>query len=107
MFFQSVRTITRSSISLVLMATSILGVAVGQNVSVNKGIAPREPAPNPIDSGETIFTPKATPKEASAIAQYFDPQGASSSDLVRRGRRKVTGLIFLLYGITMECRPSG
>lgn len=86
MFLQCVRAVARSLISLVLIVAAVFGVALGQNASPQMGIVPRETAPKPVASGEprTVLTPEPLPKEGSAAAQYFDPQGASSSDLVRR-----------------------
>src|SRR5437016_4379587 len=86
MFLQCVRPITRSLISLFLTVAAILGVAVAQSTSPERGIVPREAAPKPIAFAEpsTVLTPGSMTKDSGVITQYFDPQGASSSDLVRR-----------------------
>jgi len=86
MFLHCIRAVARSLISLVLMVSTILAVPIGQKGSDPTGTVPRDAAPKSIASAEPtmLLTPGSTPQEIAAITQYFDPQGASSTDLVRR-----------------------
>ena len=71
MFLRSVRSIARALMCLFLMIATMVGVAAGQRPSSNSAITP-------------VVTSESTPRETGAITQYFDPQGASSSDLVQQ-----------------------
>lgn len=86
MFVQSMRFTARLLTLSILTVAVLSSIAVGQNPSLERGSVRREDTTNSIMHGESrvVLTAEPVTKETAVITQYFDPQGAAASDLVRR-----------------------
>ncbi len=82
-FLQSKALLARQLQSVVLIAVTTTGVVIAQNRSPKQKIISIETHPNPLGSAQRAPA-ELRDSDSQSSSQYFDPQGASSSELVRR-----------------------